>query len=296
MDDTSGGGSLKGFGRPLRFIAAWAVFVLVAHELIHLFLWDVGPVPGRGLATLALQALLASLGAIVLIVALHPLHIIRLRTVLATVIWVTLIVFGHYLAHLPQLEIRQTLEALREGMGMGALLASAAMLALLLGVPFVPSVEMGLLMMAVFGHMGALAAWLATIAGLSLAYAAGRYMPAGAVSRWLARQGLTTAANGEASPGPALEAMIAGSRLGRAGGRIGAYLLRHRYVLFAVLINLPGNSVLGGGGGIALVSGFARLYRWPWFVLTTALASLPIPLLVFLGLIRVEDWLGALGN
>jgi len=296
MVDAFGNGSLKGFGRPLRFIAAWAAFVLVVHELIHLFLWDIGPVPGIGLATLALQAMLASLGAAALIVALHPLHVIRLRTVLATVVWVTLIVFGHYLAHLPRPELRETLEALREGMGMGALLASAAMLALLLGVPFVPSVEMGLLMMAVFGPHGAVAAWLATIAGLSVAYAAGRYMPAGAVSRWLARQGLVTPADGEPAAGPVLESLIGRSRLGRAGGRLGAFLLRHRYLLFAVLINLPGNSVLGGGGGIALVSGFMRLYRWPWFVLTTALAALPIPLLVFLGLISVEEWMGVFGN
>lgn len=296
MGDASGNGSLKGFGRPLRFIAAWMAFVLVAHELIHLFLWEVGPVPGRGTETLVLQAVFSGLGAVGLIVALHPLHVVRLRTVLATMVWVTLVVFGHYLAHLPQPEIRETLEALREGLGMGALLASAAMLALLLGVPFIPSVEMGLLMMAVFGHQGAIAAWLATITGLSLSYAAGRYMPAGAVSRWLTRQGLAIPVDGEPAPGPVLVALIGKGRLGRAGGRLGAYLLRHRYLLFAVLINLPGNSVLGGGGGIALVSGFTRLYRWPWFVLTTALASLPIPLLVFLGLIPVEEWLGILGN
>ena len=52
---------------------------------------------------------------------------------------------------------------------------------------------------------------------------------------------------------------------GRKGYRIATFLLRHRYLLFALLINMPGNSVLGGGGGIALVSGFARLYRWPPF-------------------------------
>ena len=54
--------------------------------------------------------------------------------------------------------------------------------------------------------------------------------------------------------------------------------------------------MLGGGGGIALMSGFARLYRWPWFILTVALASMPIPFLVFFGLIPVEDWLAALGG
>lgn len=294
MDRQSTGGGPKGFRRLLISLVAWLVFVIVAHALIHRFPHEIGPVPGRGLATLALQAAAASLGAIGVIFAIHPLHVVRIRSMLAAVVWVTLIVFGHYLAHLPVPEIRETLAVLREGIGMGALLASAAMLAVLLGLPFVPSVEMGLLMMAVFGKGGALAAWLATIVGLSLAYAAGRYMPADAISQWLARQGLAVPRADGPVPGPALQAALAGSRFGRIGERLGSFLLRHRYLLFAVLINMPGNSVLGGGGGIALVSGFARLYRWPLFILTTALASLPIPMLVFLGLIRVEDWLSAL--
>lgn len=63
---------------------------------------------------------------------------------------------------------------------------------------------------------------------------------------------------------------------------------------FAAPINIPGNSVLGGGGGIALATGFRRRYRWPLFILTVAVASLPIPLLVFLGFVEVDRWLAAL--
>jgi hypothetical protein len=178
---------------------------------------------------------------------------------------------------------------------MGALLASALMLAILLGLPFVPSVEMGLMMMTVFGREGAIAAWLATIAGLSLAHAAGRYMPADRVHHWLDRHGLLPA---DRDPGESpMAGMLERLRLsGKKGYRTATFLLRHRYILFALLINMPGNSVLGGGGGIALVSGFARIYRWPLFLLTVALASLPIPLLVFFGLIRVDEWLAALGG
>jgi hypothetical protein len=180
-------------------------------------------------------------------------------------------------------------------MGMGALLASALMLALLLGLPFVPSVEMGLMMMAVFGREGAVGAWLATIAGLSLAHAAGRYMPANRLHRWLVRHGLLPA---DRTPGKSpMTYLLERLHLSvKKSHRIGAFLLRHRYLLFAALINMPGNSVLGGGGGIALICGFSRLYRWPLFLLTVALASLPIPLLVFFGLIRVDEWLAALGG
>jgi hypothetical protein len=232
---------------------------------------------------------------LLLLAALRPSHFLGPRAIVATAIWVVLIVFGHYLSHLEPVDIRATLTALREAMGMGALVAGALALAILLGLPFVPSVEMGLMMMAVFGREGAVAAWLATIAGLSMAYAAGRYMPVDWVRHWLERHGLLKA--GPEAGKPMLARFVDRTNLTNTRGRrVAAYLLRHRYLLFAVLINTPGNSVLGGGGGIALMSGFARLYRWPRFLLTVALASLPIPILVFSGLIHVDEWLAALGG
>lgn len=275
--------------------AIWTVFVLAAHEVTHRFLPVTEPVPGPGLKMLAVQAVAITLATLVLLAVRQPTHFISVRAVLATTIWVSLIVLGHYLARLDAASIRETLTALREGMGMGALLASAFMLAVLLGLPFVPSVEMGLLMMTVFGREGAVAAWLATIVGLSLAHAAGRYMPADRVHHWLDRHGLLPA---DRDPGkPLMAEMMERLHLSdRRRHRVGAILLRHRYLLFAVLINMPGNSVLGGGGGIALISGFARFYRWPWFLLTVAVASLPIPVAVFFGLVRVDEWLAALGG
>jgi len=275
--------------------AIWAAFVLVAHELTHYFLPVTGPVPGAGLKILGAQALAITLATLTLLAARQPTHLIALRAALATAIWVSLIVLGHYLSHLDAVAIRETLVALREGMGMGALLACAFMLAVLLGLPFVPSVEMGLMMMAVFGREGAIAAWLATIAGLSLAHAAGRYMPADRVHDWLDRHGLLPA---DSDPGESpMVGLLERLRLSKRNGyRIATFLLRHRYLLFAALINMPGNSVLGGGGGIALIGGFTRLYRWPPFLLTVAVASLPIPVLVFFGLVRVDEWLAALSG
>ena len=55
-----------------------------------------------------------------------------------------------------------------------------------------------------------------------------------------------------------------------------------RYPLLAALINVPGNAVVGGGGGIALTAGFSRLFRPGWTALTVALAVAPVPLIVWL--------------
>lgn len=293
--ETSGNPKRLGVGRLAVSAAIWVAFFLLAHEAGHRFLPVTGPVFGDGLKVLGVQALVLTLAVLALMALRQPIHLFTPRAVLAIAIWLALLVLGHHLSHLDAGTVRATLVDLRAGMGMGALLACALMLAVLLGLPFVPSVEMGLMMMAVFGREGAVAAWLATVAGLSMAHAAGRYMPPDRVQHWLDRYGLGPE-DGDSGKSR-VTGLLARLHLSKdKARRIGVFLLGHRYLLFAALINMPGNSVLGGGGGIALVGGFARLYSWPGFLLTVALASLPIPLLAFLGLIAVDEWLAALGG
>jgi hypothetical protein len=50
-----------------------------------------------------------------------------------------------------------------------------------------------------------------------------------------------------------------------------------------VAVTLPGNTLLGGGGGIALAAGMSGVYRLPTYVATVAVAVAPVPLLVLLG-------------
>ena len=57
-----------------------------------------------------------------------------------------------------------------------------------------------------------------------------------------------------------------------------------RYVLLGALFNLPGNAVIGGGGGIAFIAGFSRLFRPSVTALVVLIAVMPVPLAVwFLG-------------
>ena len=58
--------------------------------------------------------------------------------------------------------------------------------------------------------------------------------------------------------------------------------MRYRYLNLAVLINIPGNAVIGGGGGIAFVSGLSGTFRMPLAILTIALATAPVPLGIWL--------------
>lgn len=45
-------------------------------------------------------------------------------------------------------------------------------------------------------------------------------------------------------------------------------------------LNLPGNALIGGGGGIALMAGMSRLFSFPLFLLSLTVAVSPVPLAI----------------
>ena len=56
-----------------------------------------------------------------------------------------------------------------------------------------------------------------------------------------------------------------------------ARILRHRCCALGVLFNTPGNSLIGGGGGIAIATGASRLLGFPHFLATVVIAVAPVP-------------------
>ena len=64
--------------------------------------------------------------------------------------------------------------------------------------------------------------------------------------------------------------------------RLVPFLIRHRYLALAILVNLPGNILIGGGGGIALVAGASKLFSTLGFIITIAFAVSPVPLAILL--------------
>ena len=151
---------------------------------------------------------------------------------------------------------------------------------LLLAVPFMPGVEVGLVLLAAFGAAAAPAVWLATVLGLALAYAIGRTVPLPRVAAFLdvlAMRGTAAALREADASGPGARSALIERALPR---KLSTVVLRHRYLTLAVLLNLPGNALIGGGGGIAGLSGLCRLHRPAPFVLTVALAVAPVPAFV----------------
>ena len=156
--------------------------------------------------------------------------------------------------------------------------------AVMLALPYVPGIEVGIALLMIGGSWVAPMVWAATVAGLLLAYGVGRWVPDRVLERLFRDLGLRRAADSLARIAP----LDPAARLAvlRAGlpGWLGPHLANGRYVLLAVLINLPGNIALGGGGGLLLFAGLSRLFApWPT-LLTVTLAVSPVPLAVwFLG-------------
>lgn len=147
-------------------------------------------------------------------------------------------------------------------------------------LPFVPGMEIGLALMVVFGPPIVPLVYGATVIALSASFLIGRFIPQNAVINGFA----TLRMNRAARLLQEMKALDVEARLPwllqRSPGRALPWLLKFRYAALMVLFNLPGNAVLGGGGGIAMMSGFSRLFTLTGFVVAVALAVSPVPLLI----------------
>jgi hypothetical protein len=152
-----------------------------------------------------------------------------------------------------------------------------------MALPFVPGIEIGLGLMLLLGEEGVLLVYLATQFSLMSSYLAGRLLPARLVAaafRWLgmerARRLVDELQSIPLTGGLAHFAERAPSRWLRA-------LARHRGVALVALLNLPGNAVIGGAGGIGMIAGMSRAYAFPRYALLVAVATAPVPLFLLLG-------------
>jgi len=153
--------------------------------------------------------------------------------------------------------------------------------ALLLAIPFVPGIEIGISLMVVHGPAAAPFVHGATVFGLLLAYGLGQAFSDKFSCRFLSGMGLERACNFVEN----MKSMNREQRLKTIEDSIPPWaaksLIKHRYLMLALALNLPGNSLIGGGGGIAMVAGLSRLYSPVPFFVMLVLASAPVPVLYY---------------
>lgn len=171
-----------------------------------------------------------------------------------------------------------------ESLMIGVLIALLLAYALLMAVPFMPGIEIGISLLMLKGAAIAPLVYLATVVGLVAAFLAGRFIPYRWLHDLLADLRLKRACDLVNRLAPlTLEERLA--HLTQAlPGWLKPAVGNGRYLLLAVLFNLPGNGLIGGGGGIAFVAGFSRLFRPLPTALVIVVAVMPVPLAVwFLG-------------
>ena len=157
-----------------------------------------------------------------------------------------------------------------------------------IAVPFFPGIEIGIALLLMEGAAIAPFVYAATVAGLFGAFLVGHLLPPEALAgTFRDLRLLRTAALLERLKTVPPEARLQ-SLSARLPGWLARPLVGWRYVTIALLVNLPGTIALGGGGGILMVAGVSGLFSPRLVLLTLFIATLPVPLAVWLtGL----DWL-----
>lgn len=157
---------------------------------------------------------------------------------------------------------------------------SALAYTLLIAIPFVPGVEIGFSLIMLFGAKVLFLLYLCTLVGLSLSFLVGFLFPVPVLRKLLSDLSLRRASDFVGR----IQRMDSAQRLNylvsRSPRRLVPHLLRYRYVAVALAINTPGNSVIGGGGGIAFLAGVSGLFSPGAFFATLAIAIAPVPLVV----------------
>ena len=153
---------------------------------------------------------------------------------------------------------------------------------LLLALPFVPGVEISVALLATFGAAIAIQIYLATVAAFALAYLIGRMVPHKLLSAFFRFIGLSSADALMERLAPLSRKERLALIVEQAPRRFIPTLVRYRYVALVLAFNLPGNTVLGGGGGIALLAGLSGMFSFPHYLVAASIAALPVPLTALL--------------
>jgi hypothetical protein len=214
----------------------------------------------------------------------------RVAGLLKLAILITVIVAGNLLTRGVIDGLDTSIRPLNEPVLHQIIMTSMAAYILLMAIPFVPGVEIGLAMMMILGPKIVPLVYGCTLIALCLAFLVGRLLPERSIIRFLREVRLVRAATFLES----FHGLDAEQRLTRlmekSPRRWVPWLLRHRYLTLMLAINLPGNMLLGGGGGLALMAGISRMFSIHHYVIMVAVAISPIPLFLMIFGDQVANW------
>lgn len=186
----------------------------------------------------------------------------------------------HFVAGKAGWEIEMIMKPLHDQMGLPLLFIAVAVYILFMMLPFVPGLEIGLGIIMVFGTEGVIVVYFSTFAALTCSFLVGRLIPFAAVLRFLGWLHLERAQRLLQQVDPVRPAETLERVVRNAPARMLPFLLRHRYLAIALAFNLPGNALIGGGGGIGLMAGMSRMFRLDAYLLVVSIATSPVPIVL----------------
>ena len=146
-------------------------------------------------------------------------------------------------------------------------------------IPFVPGAEIGFALLLMFGGKAAPIVYFGMVGALVLSFMVASFVPLPVLSRfakWLRLKRAAEFVDELANTRPKNRASVISGKL---DSRFGDMMLKNRYVVLALLLNLPGNSVFGGGGGLAFMAGISGLYKFWAYLISVLFAVAPFPLI-----------------
>lgn len=193
---------------------------------------------------------------------------------------VMIVVLASWTAHLLKDALDLTMMPNNEKQVHRLLMIGAVAYIGLLALPFVPGAEIGIAMLTAFGAAIAPLVYAATVAAMMLAFLLGRLLPATTLAWLLSLMRLRKASDlvSRAALLPPKDRLSL--LLDRAPPRTVGLALRHRYVALAILVNTPGNALIGGGGGIMMMAGMSGIFTPIQTFIAIAVAVSPVPIAV----------------
>ena len=206
----------------------------------------------------------------------------RLQVFLKIIYLILLIIAANYAASWVTGVLKIELRPSNEGLIHKTIIISAIIYTFLLAIPFVPGAEIGLILIGMLGPKIVFLVYVCTLAGLLTSFIVGRLISLKALIKLFEDLHFY-------KPSRLLkkfELLEMDERLrfivSESPNRFIPSFLRHRYLALAIVVNIPGNIIIGGGGGIALMAGISRLYSLTGFLTAIAIGVSPVPIAVLI--------------
>jgi hypothetical protein len=210
---------------------------------------------------------------------LKPMRFVK--CLLFVLVVVSINIGGTWLTHQIEFQLFPRHDSMLQFMVIG----STLLYVLLMTVPFMPGIEIGLALMILLGNKGALLIYLCTVIALATSFIIGRRMPPHLIILLLNWFHLYKASVLIAQLEPLDQQQRLKLLYEKAPRKLVPFLLRHRYLAIVAILNLPGNALIGGGGGIGVIAGMSKIFPFYVFILLVAVAVAPIPLLFYFEII-----------